>query len=107
MDLHFPDKGRSVERLHARELAREARAARIKRDRENNDARIREGMRDSGIGGTLKSVHCGICGSPYGRRGKPRAACEQCEAEAGRRELVDIGREKESDADRYGEYEDA
>lgn len=60
---YFPDKGRSVERLHAAELAREARE---QRDREANMARIREKLEDgtAGVGGT-HPPRCIRCGDPY------------------------------------------
>lgn len=54
------------------------------RDREANAARIREQLADgtAGVGGAPKSVHCGICGSPFGDRTKDRNACADCRREA-------------------------
>lgn len=59
---YYPDKGRSVERLHAVELAREAK---IERDRIANAARIHDAMEDrsAGVGGTRRQ--CKRCGDPY------------------------------------------
>lgn len=58
---YFPDKGRSVERLHAAELAREAK---IERDRLANERRIREQMGSAGVSGT-RPPSCTRCGDPY------------------------------------------
>lgn len=71
------DKGEIVTRAVAAELSLAA------RDREANEARIRETLADgsAGVGGKPKSVHCGICGSPFGDRTKPRNACSVCEHE--------------------------
>jgi hypothetical protein len=73
------DTATVAERAYAAELARKAR---ITADREANAARIRERIADgsAGTGGKPKSVHCGVCGSPWGRRDKPRNACMECES---------------------------
>lgn len=83
------DKAELVERAHAAELARQARAT---ADREANAARIREQIEDgsAGVGGKPKSVHCGICGSPFGDRTKERNACAECQ----QRDWEDWAREK-------------
>lgn len=72
------DTAELVERAHAAELARQARAT---ADREANTARIREQIEDgsAGVGGKPKSVHCGVCGSPFGDRTKERNACAECQ----------------------------
>jgi hypothetical protein len=59
----YPDKGRSIERIHAAELAREAK---IERDRLANERRIREQMEDgtAGVSGTRRP-QCIRCGDPY------------------------------------------
>lgn len=74
------DLGRLAERLEARQIAHEKRIAAREADRTANAARIHEQLADgsSGIGGTHKSVHCGICGSPFGDRRERRNACTDC-----------------------------
>lgn len=83
------DKGERVTRAHAAELSREARVA---SDRDANAASIRAALADgtAGVGGKPKSVHCGICGSPFGDRTRDRNACAECV----RREFEDWAREK-------------
>lgn len=83
------DPATIVERAHAAELARQAK---IEADRQANAARIREQLADgsAGIGGTLKSVHCGVCGSPFGDRSRKRNACIDCR----RADWEDWAREK-------------
>lgn len=72
------DKARRVTRAHVAELSAAA------RDREANAASIRAAIEDgsAGVGGKPKSVHCGICGSPFGDRTKPRNACADCRRKA-------------------------
>jgi hypothetical protein len=80
------DKHERIERAHAAELSASA------RDREANAARIRESIADgsAGVGGKPKSVHCGVCGSPFGDRTKDRNACADCQ----RRDWEDWARSK-------------
>lgn len=83
------DQGARAQRTHAAELSAAA------RDREANAARIRESIEDgsAGIGGKTKSVHCGVCGSLFGDRTKPRNACTDCQ----RRDWEDWARSKLGD----------
>lgn len=83
------DKHERVVRAHAAELSREAK---IEADRQSNADRIREQIADgsAGVGGKPKSVHCGICGSPFGDRTKARNACAECQ----HRDWEDWAREK-------------
>lgn len=92
------DKHERIERAHAAELARQARAT---ADREANAARIREQIADgsAGVGGKPKSVHCGVCGSPFGDRTKERNACTDCQ----RRDWEDWARSKLGDDELYPE----
>lgn len=75
------DKGELVTRAVAAELALKAR---IDADRKTNGDSIREQIEDgsAGVGGKPKSVHCGICGSPFGDRTQDRNACADCRREA-------------------------
>lgn len=72
------DTATAIERAFAATMAREAR---IEADRQANADRIREQLADgtAGVGGKPKSVHCGVCGSPFGDRTKPRNTCTDCQ----------------------------
>lgn len=66
------DNSQLVTRAMAAELARESR---------RNAERIREQIEDGTagvVGRRAKSIHCGVCGSPFGDRTKPRNACDEC-----------------------------
>jgi hypothetical protein len=70
------DSGRTVERALAAEIARKAKIA---EDAATNAANIREQLADGSAGtGGRKGIHCGICGSPFGVRGRERNACSDC-----------------------------
>lgn len=93
------DKGERVTRAHAADLSREAR---VSADRDANAASIRESLADgsAGVGGKPKSVHCGICGSPFGDRTKPRNACTECQ----RRDWEEWARDKLGPEELYPEH---
>lgn len=84
--------------------AEESRKARAERDRVKNEARIRDQIEsgEAGVGGRHKSVHCGICGSPFGDRTKPRNACAECI----RRDWEEGVRDKLSPEELYPEHFD-
>lgn len=83
------DPAERIVRAHAAELSRQARAI---ADCEANAASIRESIEDgsAGIGRPPKSVHCGMCGSPFGDRTRERNACIECQ----RRDWEDWARSK-------------
>lgn len=87
-----PDKGRTVERLHAAELALEAKIQRVQfrdaailNDKQRNIDRIVGSMGSAGIGGTAPS--CKRCGDPYAAL--KDGLCPPCQRERRFDHLID------------------